>query len=135
MGDMGTWLILLISLGCLLNFSYSNSFSSPSLLSLPVPFNPSSSSPVVVIPIIEEPQLNQIPSENPPLQPPSPCPSPGYHRDPLSCGHFYICSDLWAAGTLFQVIQGVTFSGYAICQPMKTGASASLRSWDCLGRG
>lgn len=130
---MDTWFsLLLVSVACLPSFSSSNSFSSPSLFSLPVPFNPSSSSPVVVIPIIEEAQLNRIPPESP-LQPPFPflCPSAGYHRDPLSCQHFFICTDLWAVGAPFQVRTQSPDNFLTI----KTGVSTCLCTWDSLGRG
>jgi len=92
---MGTSVAILVTLVNLPSLSSQTSFSSPSLLSFPVAFN-APSSPVVVIPPDDQAQVNEDLTR-------SPCPSPGYHRDPKSCSHFYICTDLWAVGAQFQV--------------------------------
>ena len=92
---MGTSVAILVTLVNLPSLSSPTSFSSPSLLSFPVAFN-APSSPVVVIPPADQPEVNEDLTR-------SPCPSAGYHRDPKSCSHFYICTDLWAVGSQFQV--------------------------------
>ena len=92
---MGTSVAILVTLVNLPSLSSPTSFSSPSLLSFPVAFN-APSSPVVVIPPDDQPEVNEDLTR-------SPCPSAGYHRDPQSCSHFYICTDLWAIGAQFQV--------------------------------